>query len=354
MSLCENELKNIRYEEHFPVIYASASCYAALLRLDKNINVLFGPVSSVPMTYRKFYDVVRSNYNDKDISGLYSVIVKAPHIGLEQFAASMALFIRLVFSEDISVEDILSKHISLLEHNSDEPQAHMHDYPYGSISEVMDFQKKLLFNIRSGNEAEVNKIFQNTSFFKNLVNSLATAEDIRKMCFVYSTLCCMTVIEEKVDIQKVFPVFDTYVSKFPSLDSYESFKNMCWQMSIDYCRMVTEKHMEGVESEVVEKCMQYIHNNLHTRITITELAEYCRISARTITRHFMTYKHMTVTDYILTCKLEEAKLMLSHSDLSLVEISEQLAFSSQSHFTVAFKKKYYYTPQKYREKYRSR
>ena len=91
-------------------------------------------------------------------------------------------------------------------------------------------------------------------------------------------------------------------------------------------------------SPVVTKCLQYIHDNLYSKITIADLAQYCHSSTRTITRHFSEFYHTAAMEYILDCKLEEAAFLLTHSALTLTEISSQLAFSSQSHFTSIFKK----------------
>ena len=47
---------------------------------------------------------------------------------------------------------------------------------------------------------------------------------------------------------------------------------------------------------------------------------------------------MTLTDFILTKKSEEATRLLAYNDKSLIAISEYLGFSSQSHFSRVFKK----------------
>lgn len=48
--------------------------------------------------------------------------------------------------------------------------------------------------------------------------------------------------------------------------------------------------------------------------------------------------NQSVKSYIQTQKISVAKNMLLESDYSLLEISETLAFSSQSYFTKIFKK----------------
>ena len=57
---------------------------------------------------------------------------------------------------------------------------------------------------------------------------------------------------------------------------------------------------------------------------------------------------MTLTDFILRKKSEEAGRLLTYTDKSLTSVSEYLGFSSQSHFARVFKKYMGMTPAEYR------
>lgn len=56
-----------------------------------------------------------------------------------------------------------------------------------------------------------------------------------------------------------------------------------------------------------------------------------------------------MNEFIMRCKLEEAKSLLSYTDKSISEISNYLCFSSQAYFQNVFKKKYGMTPNEYRK-----
>ena len=55
-----------------------------------------------------------------------------------------------------------------------------------------------------------------------------------------------------------------------------------------------------------------------------------------------------MNEFIMRCKLEEAKSLLTYTDKSISEISSYLCFSSQAYFQNVFKKKYKITPNEYR------
>ena len=60
---------------------------------------------------------------------------------------------------------------------------------------------------------------------------------------------------------------------------------------------------------------------------------------------------MSLTDFILKQKTEEAKRLLRYSDKSAAAISSYLGFSSQSYFSRVFRKYSGKTPAEYRDKY---
>ncbi|MGN0840252.1 MAG: helix-turn-helix transcriptional regulator [Candidatus Ornithospirochaeta sp.] len=66
-------------------------------------------------------------------------------------------------------------------------------------------------------------------------------------------------------------------------------------------------------------------------------------------RHFQSELGITIDEYVIECRLREAKSLLKYTDKSLTEISNYLCFSSQSHFQNLFKKHYGITPLKYRK-----
>lgn len=353
MHKCYNVLNNTSGKTYIPLLYSTSSCFFALLKLDEHTNIMFGPVSSVPVTYKEFFHMNQNICNPEDLLYFYRVMQQSPRFTLPQFACNLSLFIRLVFHETIPTETILSHQVSFQKNlellNADTGYL-LYDEPhYMNISQAIEFQKHILLLIQNGKTDEIEKLYQQTPFFTNLETSPSSVKDLQKIFFVYATLCCVAVLEENMELQKAYPIFDTYTAKIPSITTPGNLAELCRQLSIDYStQMLAQKNSLSV-SPVVTRCLQYIQKNLYSRITVEDLALHCNLSKRTITRHFTEFYHITAADYILNTKLEEAAFLLTHSAFSLAEISSQLAFSSQSHFTTAFKKQYCCTPQKYRD-----
>ena len=76
------------------------------------------------------------------------------------------------------------------------------------------------------------------------------------------------------------------------------------------------------------------------------------MSASYLSRLFKKETGLSVSSYIRQQKIEMAKNLLRFSDSSMIEIANQLAFSSQSHFIQQFREVTGITPKKYRDESR--
>ena len=95
--------------------------------------------------------------------------------------------------------------------------------------------------------------------------------------------------------------------------------------------------------------MTYIRNHTNEPISVEAAAAHTGRSASYMMKHFKGELGIRMGAYIMRCKLEEAKSLLTYSEKSLAEISSYLCFSSQSYFQNVFKKQYGVTPLQYRK-----
>ena len=105
---------------------------------------------------------------------------------------------------------------------------------------------------------------------------------------------------------------------------------------------------QQILSKPIVLCMDYIYSHIHYRITLKELAEYLDLSESYLSKLFRKEMGISVSNYILDLKIDKAKNLLQYSEYTTSDISNYLAFSSQSHFIQVFQKKTGLTPHKYR------
>ena len=93
---------------------------------------------------------------------------------------------------------------------------------------------------------------------------------------------------------------------------------------------------------------QYIIDNADQRLSVSEIADYCYLSEKQLTRLFAE-DGTTPADFIRTQKIKLIEQYLNESELSLKEISERLNFANEYYFNTFFKKYSGMTPGEYRK-----
>lgn len=98
-----------------------------------------------------------------------------------------------------------------------------------------------------------------------------------------------------------------------------------------------------------QDCMEYIYNNIGGKLTLEDVAKHCGYNPAYFSRKFKQMYGVNLNKFILTLRMDIAAEELRTTDKTLVEISEELCFASQSHFQNVFKNTYHMTPRAYRK-----
>ena len=93
---------------------------------------------------------------------------------------------------------------------------------------------------------------------------------------------------------------------------------------------------------------QYINDNVHTPLTVPEVADYCCISPKQLTRIFLREEGIHISEYIRRTRCKQIERLLSNPALSLRAISEEMGFANEYYFNTYFKKHSGMTPGTYR------
>ena len=94
----------------------------------------------------------------------------------------------------------------------------------------------------------------------------------------------------------------------------------------------------------LDKIDHYIAENIGSTISVDDLSELLHCSKFYFLREFKKLVGETPYQYLMHKRLEQAKAKLSADNPNIAEISHQLGFNDQSHFTRVFKSQYGMTP----------
>ena len=100
---------------------------------------------------------------------------------------------------------------------------------------------------------------------------------------------------------------------------------------------------------LVREAMTLIEENIEEPLTVPEIARLLDVSQRQLERQFKKHVGCTVVQFGLLQRLQNARLLLISTDLSVREIATASGFSTLSHFAFSFGKLFDRRPSEYRE-----
>ncbi len=158
-------------------------------------------------------------------------------------------------------------------------------------------------------------------------------------------------IEGGMEHETAYILSDLYIQKVDICTTTQQISQLHSAMSADYAERMKKIRKSQIFSKQIIRCVDYIYNNLHKRIFISDLAQYTGLNSSYLSKLFKKETGMTVTEYIQNKKIETAKNMLKYSKYLTSQIATILAFPNQSYFVEVFKKKVGMTPKKYQDMY---
>ena len=165
------------------------------------------------------------------------------------------------------------------------------------------------------------------------------------------TLATRFAIEGGMDGETAYNTSDMYIRKLDLCRSEEDVLALHREMFAFFTEKMAGIKKETVFTRAVSEAIDYIETHLHTPLRIEEVAEHVKLSAGYLSVLFHRETGTAFSDFVLKRRIETAQNMLRYSDYSSTEISEILAFSSQSYFIRCFRKRVGMTPAEYRRKY---
>ena len=99
---------------------------------------------------------------------------------------------------------------------------------------------------------------------------------------------------------------------------------------------------------VITELIQYIDSNISGDLSLEQLAEHISFSTFHLSRIFKRYTGTTLNKYIITKRIDKAKLLLKTS-MAITTISKEVGFNNYNHFYRTFKNATGVNPAEYKE-----
>ena len=217
----------------------------------------------------------------------------------------------------------------------------------------LSYEREMAFfqSVRSGDAEQARQLFKPLDSDQMGQLSDDSLRNLKYHLIITVSLLTRYCIEGGMEMEAAYNLSDIYIRSIDKCRKEEQIHQLHRELVEDYAQRMHLLHKKTLYPKPVMVCMDYIYENLHTKITLPTLAKTAGLSPSYLSRLFRRETGLTVSEYIIRKRVEAAENMLKYSEYSCIEISSYLCFSSESHFIQVFRRYTGYTPKQYRQKF---
>lgn len=205
--------------------------------------------------------------------------------------------------------------------------------------------------VEEGKTDRLRDLFQAPPRMERGILAQDSLREARNSAISYTTIAARAAIRGGLDCRSAFQMSDLYIQKIEIMQSVLSIERLVREMLMDYAGQIEHIRWDGKnQSKLVTECRKYVAQNIYEVIRAENIADSMGYTRAYLCNQFKKQMGMTITQYVLREKVQEAKRILQFTDKSLCEIAALFSFSSQSHFQTVFKNITGETPLSYRER----
>jgi AraC family transcriptional regulator len=110
------------------------------------------------------------------------------------------------------------------------------------------------------------------------------------------------------------------------------------------CRIDPQTIDSSLSTPRMQMLLSYIHDNLEQELRLADLAQLVELSEYHLCRIFKQSMGLPLHQYVIQQRIERAKRLLRHQNMTITTIAHACGFSSHSHLTHHFKRLVGVTP----------
>lgn len=335
-----NDVLERRPEASIDIFWEDDVYYARVRRKGIQGWILAGPVQTVvgaapALKIAQKHKIQAASY-------------RLPYCELKTFLEAMKLLLYEETGEKVCLSELYTKQQPEPEQQKFfekkrwmEKGGHLHN-PY-------QHEQKKLGSIRAGNLKLLEEC-QN-EVWPGEIGQLADnpLRQEKNLSIVVISIACRAAIDGGVAPQKAFSMSDVFISNIERMTQVLPIQAAVVEYEREFARAVEQVKHDSEHNRYVERAKEYVAEHIDESIRVVQIGEALGINENYLTGLFHKYEGITLQHYIRKEKVRQAKELLLYSSYSCSEIAALLCFSTQSHFSSAFKREVGMTPAKYRK-----
>ena len=220
--------------------------------------------------------------------------------------------------------------------------------PPGEAHNTLALEEMLMDLVRRGDTAALKSWMAAAPAVRGGTIAPTQLRQLRNTFIVSVTLAARAAIRGGMREEDAFSLSDGFIQRVELLTDPSKIMNLQYSMVLEYTEQVEQLHLGRHPTRLATEVANYVRRHLSEPINAEKMAEEFYLSRPYLSARFKRETGLTLTDYILTEKTEEAKRLLRYSDKPAAAIGAYLGFSSHGHFIRVFKRYAGQTPNEYR------
>lgn len=255
-----------------------------------------------------------------------------PQMMVNQFFQDVLMLHYCITGEMLSAGDIVFQRAAGQQERKD-------DTPKGDRMQTYMTEQALLRMVRDGN-LDYKPILDKAATISlgvgvTSVDSLVRAKTTSA---VFISLCTRAAIEGGISPEVAYSRGDAYIQDVLDCRTITDVVYINHRMYEDFIRLVHKGRSNPGLTKQIQSCCDYIELHLDEKLTLSDLARRIGYAEYYLSRKFKEETGVSINNYIKIARVERAKLLLTTTQLSIQQISEQLCFGTRSFFDDTFKK----------------
>ncbi len=226
------------------------------------------------------------------------------------------------------------------------------NYDSASFEKSKEYLKKLASMIKDGDWGYRQLMFEVISNRESIMDlGTVTVSSARHLAVLSVDYACQAAREAGLSSKTVETLYQEYVPKMYETQETLEITSLVNTLIYHLVRLVRLLRGEKPFSLPIQRCYTFIEENINSKLTLEAIAKEVGYSADHLSKIFKSETGVSLNHYIMELKIDNAKLMLVITDMSIGDIANSLSFCSNSHFTKIFKAIVGKTPAQYRKSY---
>lgn len=290
---------------------------------------------------------------ESDQKTLKAIVKRVPFRNFEKLAyigETLSSIMHRIFGGNRVVQIVCGETGKIVEseNNSDEHKSNVDDmFPVRQLrfTDYLSLKEGIQSGDTTAIEDVANKI-SNGSMPTHQLDSKNYLRSLKDSYIKLSAMACFAAIEANAPYYKMLDLTDEHIRQVETIESALEIFELMKKTLFTFTRSVKINKIQTY-SKAVRQVLDHIDAHYDEKITLEILSEHTGLSTFYLSSLIKKETGLILLDNINAVRIEKSKALLLKSSLRMIDISHQVGFSSQNHFSTVFKKYTGMTPSEY-------